>query len=133
MLGSERSKSEIAPKVHKITEVVGNNKATTSVHRAPAFESPAHWTMSASLKRSQSSMTRDMDQKEDPAGAWLDLVVAVQENHKAGIEAMLKLAKTSKWTWSDWMMEDEQVEADQLPAVADADDAQGDTEEWDVL
>ncbi len=53
---------------------------------------------SQSLKRELT----DFNSYEDPAYAWIDLVVAMKSQDPAIAHACLKLAKASHWTHDDW-------------------------------
>ncbi len=47
-------------------------------------------------------MLKQLEQWEDPARAWIDLVMSCKIQDKAQIQACMNLAQASQWTHDDW-------------------------------
>lgn len=47
-------------------------------------------------------LTKELENWEDPARAWIDLVTAFKAGDPAQVRACLAVAKASHWTQGDW-------------------------------
>ncbi len=84
--------------VPKTAHSRGNNRARECAKK----KSGSYYKMAGASGTLNMSQNLDKTAMEDPAEAWIDLVIAYREKKIEVVKMCLLIAKTSKWTEEHW-------------------------------